>query len=177
MKGAAFRMDNGLSLDGTERGWRDAMERILVCLDASERAPVVLATAVDLARRLGAKVRLFRAVGLPHDVPAHLYSISSNSLAELLADEASKDLVAQSRNVPAELLDGIYTHVGSPWDGICRAAVEHDADLIVIGSHGYGTFDRLLGTTAAKVVNHADRPVLVVRPKSTAVPKGQAWAP
>lgn len=152
------------------------MERILVCLDASERAPLVLATAVELARRLGAKVRLFRAVGLPTDVPAHLYSISPKSLAELLVDEARKDLLAQSRDVPPDLMDGIYTHVGSPWDGVCRAAIEHDADLIVIGSHGYGTLDRLLGTTAAKVVNHADRPVLVVRPKSTAIPKAEAWA-
>ena len=38
-------------------------------------------------------------------------------------------------------------------------------DLIVIGSHGYGAIDRVLGTTAAKVVNHADRTVLVVREK------------
>jgi len=33
----------------------------------------------------------------------------------------------------------------------------------VIGSHGYGGLDRLLGTTAARVVNHADRNVLIVR--------------
>jgi nucleotide-binding universal stress UspA family protein len=38
-----------------------------------------------------------------------------------------------------------------------------EADLIVIGSHGYAGFDRLLGTTAAKVVNHAHCSVLVVR--------------
>ena len=38
-----------------------------------------------------------------------------------------------------------------------------DFDLIVIGSHGFGTIDRILGTTAAKVVNHAERNVLVVR--------------
>ena len=152
------------------------MERILVCLDASERAPLVLATAVDLARRLGAKVRLFRAVGLPHDVPAYLYSVSPESLAGLLMDEVKKDLTLQSRSLSPELLDGISTHVGSPWDGICRAAIEHDADLIVIGSHGYGMFDRVLGTTAAKVVNHADRPVLVVRPKSTTA-RAEAWAP
>ena len=153
------------------------MERLLVCLDASDRAPLVLATAVDLARRLGAKVRLFRAVGLPHDVPAHLYSVSPENLVGLLIDEVKKDLTVQSRDVPPELLDGVSTHVGSPWDGICRAAIEHDADLIVIGSHGYGVVDRLLGTTAAKVVNHADRPVLVVRPKSTMVPRAEAWTP
>ena len=37
------------------------------------------------------------------------------------------------------------------------------ASVIVIGSHGYGGLERLLGTTAARVVNHADRAVLVVR--------------
>ena len=52
---------------------------------------------------------------------------------------------------------------GEGADAICSAAREHDVDLIVIGSHGYGILDRLLGTTAAKVVNHADRSVLVVR--------------
>jgi nucleotide-binding universal stress UspA family protein len=54
-------------------------------------------------------------------------------------------------------------HIGTPWDGICRAAKEHEADLVVIGAHGYGTLDRLLGTTASKVVNHIDRSVMVVR--------------
>jgi nucleotide-binding universal stress UspA family protein len=42
-------------------------------------------------------------------------------------------------------------------------ATEEDVDLIVIGSHGYHDADRVLGTTAAKVVNHADHSVLVVR--------------
>jgi nucleotide-binding universal stress UspA family protein len=35
--------------------------------------------------------------------------------------------------------------------------------LIVIGSHGFSGIDRLLGTTAGRVVNHADRSVIVVR--------------
>jgi universal stress protein F len=34
---------------------------------------------------------------------------------------------------------------------------------VVIGSHGYGGLDRVLGTTAAKIVNHASCSVLVVR--------------
>jgi nucleotide-binding universal stress UspA family protein len=40
--------------------------------------------------------------------------------------------------------------------------------MIVIGSHDYRLIDRIIGTTAAKVVNHADRPVLVVRPRQAA---------
>ena len=35
--------------------------------------------------------------------------------------------------------------------------------MIVIGSHGYGGLDRILGTTAARVVNHALCSVFVVR--------------
>lgn len=58
--------------------------------------------------------------------------------------------------------------VGVAWDGICSYAKEHDVDMIVIGSHGYGILDRLVGTTAAKVVNHADRSVLVVRSREAA---------
>ncbi len=141
------------------------MKRFLVCLDASQRAPQVLATAVGLAQSTGAKLRLFRAVGLPPDLPAQLYAGSANELGDILLASAKKELDELSRQVPPNLMDGVYTHLGSPWDGICRAAIEHDADLIVVGSHGYGMLDRVLGTTAGKVVNHADRSVLVVRPK------------
>ena len=52
---------------------------------------------------------------------------------------------------------------GTAWDAICREARETNADLIVIGSHGHSRLARMLGTTAAKVVNNADRNVLVVR--------------
>jgi len=52
---------------------------------------------------------------------------------------------------------------GDPWREIVETGKELDVDLIVIGSHRYhGRVDRALGTVAAKVVNHADRDVLVV---------------
>ena len=69
----------------------------------------------------------------------------------------------RSADMPPELFDGIEVRVGVPWNSICAEATSLGVDLIVIGSHGYGALDRLLGTTAAKVVNHADRSVLVVR--------------
>ena len=141
------------------------MNRILVCVDASQRAPLVLSTAVDLARRTGAKLRIFRAVSTPTEIPVQFYSISPNELPQMLLDKACDDLRDLVRGVSPELLDGLYTKIGSPWDAICTAAQVHDADLVVIGSHGYGAMDRLLGTTAAKVVNHIDRSVLVVRAK------------
>jgi hypothetical protein len=63
-----------LPSDGTESVSQEAMKRRLACLDASQCAPPVLATAVTLARSTGAKVRLFRAVSLPSKVPPKLYA-------------------------------------------------------------------------------------------------------
>src|SRR4051794_6772633 len=144
------------------------MKLILVGLDSSPRARGVLAAAVDLARRTGAKLRLLRAVGLPPELPATLWTMPPNQLLESFLVSARRELDDQSREVPRELLDGTSAIVGVAWDAICSAAREHGADMIVVGSHGYGILDRLLGTPAAKVVNHADRSVLVVREPETA---------
>ena len=143
------------------------MKCILVALDSSPRAIDVLVTAVALARSTGGKLRLLRAVGLPPELPANVWAMPQSQIVETFLATAKRELELLAREVPPELLHGATAQVGVPWDAICSYAREHDVDLIVIGSHGYGTLDRLLGTTAAKVVNHADRPVLVVRPKGS----------
>jgi nucleotide-binding universal stress UspA family protein len=139
------------------------MHRILVGLDASPRSKLVLDAAVDLARKTSSKLVLFRAVGIPVELPPEAYALPPDSLAELLEGEARKFLERESAAVPGELLGGVKVAVGTPWQAICEAAKTENVDLVMIGSHGYQGLDRLIGTTAAKVVNHADRSVLVVR--------------
>ena len=139
------------------------MDRILVGLDASPRADGVLKTAMEIARRAGGKLILFRAVGIPVEVPHEAYSMSPGAVAELLEREAKKYLDKLAATIPPELLIKTMVHIGSPWDAICHAADEQKADMIIIGSHGYSGLDRLIGTTAGKVVNHAKQSVLVVR--------------
>ena len=139
------------------------MQRILVCLDASERAAFVLSTAVDLAKRTGAKLRLFRAVGLPPEIDQEMFVHSGTNLVDSLKEKATKELAALATSLPAGVLETSDVALGTPWDAICREAKTVDADLVVVGSHGYSGFDRVLGTTAAKVVNHCDRSVLVVK--------------
>lgn len=47
---------------------------------------------------------------------------------------------------------------------ICSFAVEEDAAMIVVGSHGHGAFmDVLLGSVSSYVVHHSPCPVLVIR--------------
>lgn len=139
------------------------MNTILVALDASPRAAKVLETAVDLAKRTGAKLHLVRAVGLPPEIPMSPFGVSPDGFMQVLVDEAKTQLAAATAGVPAESVLSRETRVGTPWVVICEAAKEHKVDLVVIGSHGYSGIDRLLGTTAAKVVNHAECSVLVSR--------------
>ena len=142
------------------------MKRILVGLDGSLRAPGVLATAVSIAKAQGGKLILLRSVGLPPDLPQDFWKTTDEPLLELLNHRATAYLGECAARVPPELLDRCDVHVGSPWQVICDEARRLEADLIVIGSHGYAGVDRLLGTTAAKVVNHAGCSVLVVREAS-----------
>ena len=139
------------------------MKRILVALDGSPRAPVVMSAAVHLARLSGAKLVLYRAIGVPPEVPRELLDATDARLEDILTRNAHGDLAKISQDVDPQLIERITTAFATPWDGICRAAREADADLVVIGAHGYGGIDRLLGTTAAKVANHCDRNLLVVR--------------
>jgi universal stress protein F len=139
------------------------MDRILVGLDASTRSEHVLQTATELARRTGGKLVLFRAVGVPYEIPIEAYSMTPADLGSLLEREAQKYLTRVASTLPAGMVAETVVHAGTPWQGICDAADKHGADMIVIGSHGYSGLDRLVGTTAAKVVNHATQSVLVVR--------------
>jgi nucleotide-binding universal stress UspA family protein len=139
------------------------MEKMLVGLDGSPRAAGVLTAALALARASGAKLHLFRGVGLPPDVPAAAWSVPPGELEVVLEREALEALEAIAGNMPPYLLGGVSVALGVPWQAICEAGRRENVDLIVVGSHGYGVLDRVLGTTAAKVVNHADRSVRVVR--------------
>ena len=141
------------------------MKRILVCLDPSPRASHVLERSCAVARASGAKLVLFRAVGLPHDahVPPEALSMSPNALVELWRRNAERDLEAIRSTLPPEIVESVVVHIGSPWSAICAIARELDVDF------DRGRLPRLRahrsppGTTAAKVVNHADRSVLAGR--------------
>jgi universal stress protein F len=138
------------------------VRRILVALDSSPRATTVLAAAARLAALGDAKLVLFRAIALP-ELPQEVLAMPSTRIEDILRSAAHAELDKLASAVAPTLIERITTELATPWDGITREAKKVDADLVVIGSHGYGGLDRLLGTTAAKVVNHCDRNVLIVR--------------
>jgi nucleotide-binding universal stress UspA family protein len=139
------------------------MKNILVALDGSPRSPGTLAAAIAVAQAQGGKLVLLRSVGLPPDIPQDFWKTTDEPLLAVLERHAKTYLDEQVKAVPPELRGGSGIVIGVPWQAICDTAQRDKVDLIVIGSHGYGGLDRLLGTTAAKVVNHAPCSVLVVR--------------
>ncbi len=54
--------------------------------------------------------------------------------------------------------------VGNPGEVILSVAEEEESDMIVMGSHGFGTFRSLLmGSVSSFVTQHADCPVLLCK--------------
>jgi nucleotide-binding universal stress UspA family protein len=142
------------------------VRRILVGLDGSAREAEVLSTAQDLAARYHAELILFRAVGVPPEIPHEAWQNPALTVKEFLEQHARMAVEALQRTLPSDVGSRSWVEivVAAAWQGICTQAAAHTADLIVIGSHGYGALDRFLGTTAARVVNHAPCSVFVVRP-------------
>jgi universal stress protein A len=142
------------------------MKRFLVALDTSDNSTFVLARAIELASGLGAKIRLVAAVQMPLIVsarpafPSYMDPSAITGLAEATLRERERD-------VPEALRDGVVVEIGLASDVICSVARSYDADLVIIGAHRHGLLARMLGTTAATIVNHIDRPVIVVRPTPT----------
>lgn len=69
------------------------------------------------------------------------------------------DAIASASEVKTE----VDVRIGHPYQTILDVAKQKGAELIIIASHKPGLQDYLLGSTAAKVVRHADCSVLVVR--------------
>jgi nucleotide-binding universal stress UspA family protein len=136
---------------------------LLVGLDGSERERGVLAEAIDLAGRLDRRLILYRAVALPPALPERALMVSPDEVGPILLEDARAQLERLRPLVPVERFAKVRVDLGTPWRSLVDAANDEKASMIVIGAHGHSGVERLLGTTAAKVVNHAACSVLVVR--------------
>jgi universal stress protein F len=139
------------------------MKTLLVALDPSPRAPAVLATAAELARASGAKLVLLRVFQFPHEMPAGAWTVAPERVIADLTERSTAELERLAAGLEPGLVERKIAESGSPADVVCRVARQLDVDMIVIGAHGYHLIERMIGTTAARVVNHADRTVFVVR--------------
>lgn len=127
-----------------------------VSLDQERNTPLALQAAQTL---LSAGGRL-TAIYVDEPIPTFATSYLPNGYEEerrLGLDEGLAEMVKDIPDIQTEVL------FGSPGQKIVEYAREHDVDCIVVASHQHGLTDYFLGSTAARVVRHADCAVHVVR--------------
>ena len=134
-------------------------QKIIIPIDLShvDKAPKMIAAARQLAGP-DAKLWLVHAIeGLPGYASAHVTGgvmetsrVSAREQLEALADDLCADAAVEVRDGKAATV-------------ILDIADENGADAIVIASHRPDLRDYLLGSTAGRVVRHAQCTVLVLR--------------
>lgn len=97
-------------------------------------------------------------------VPAVEFRIDAANIAEVReAAEQTAGKGASLAQAAGFAARAVVAEASPTWTGIVRAADEHDAKLIVLGSHGRTELaDVLLGSVAQSVAAHSRRSVLIV---------------
>lgn len=117
--------------------------------------------AIDAVKAIAGKNTNVRLVNVVGDVPTFAAAELPGGVIEKAKENAQAAL--QKLDGVAALKPEFEVRSGTPGTAILAAADESSADLIVIGSHQPGIKDYLLGSTAGRVVRHANCSVLVVR--------------
>lgn len=117
--------------------------------------------AIEVARTLASKDAQIILVNVVEDVPTFVAAQLPGGIMEKKREEAHDTLTAMAN--AAAMKATVEVRTGTPRTAILAAASEHEADLIIVGSHTPGLEDYLLGSTAARVVRHAKCSVLVLR--------------
>ncbi len=142
------------------------MSTILLATDGSSNAEAATEQAFDLARATGWPLHIVVVARVPSLV-GYGYSAYApiSDVAEV--ERESAEWVAhdiEKRATRAGIAVGVEVREGVTADEICAAAREQCAKIIVLGSHGWGGFKRLvIGSVSTAVLHNAPCGVLVVR--------------
>ena len=136
-------------------------KNIVLAVDGSEYSHRALAYAKSLAESYEASLWLVHVFSHTSDLLGYqdfekLYA-KRKSAGQAILDDARKKLGSTTFEVHEELLEG------SEAEAILTAAENHQADLIAMGTRGFGAFKGLLvGSFSRKVIHLSACPVMVV---------------
>lgn len=167
------------------------VKKILYASDMSENAHQAFSYASSLADRYGAGIVLLHVLAESPELDDKLIDrMGQDRWEEIKARQmadARDTLVEKARNGSAvmETLDrlrsdarnttgirkGVSDEVivvrGNPGESIVEISEQKQCDIIVMGCQGHGKRDdSIMGGTARRVLRHAKKPVLIVRPSA-----------
>jgi|SRR5215210_89981 len=133
-------------------------ERILLPTDGSDDAVRAAEAASDLAQKSGAELHV---VHVWHDVRGFAHDFVKRELkrqGQEILDEQVERIKASGGDVAKA-----YLRKGRTSGEVIALCEEIDAGLLVLGSRGLGTVQRILmGSQSEEIVHHARVPVLVL---------------
>jgi len=152
------------------------VERILCPVDFSPFSARALHHAVVLAKWFKAEITVLHVmagVGAPlDDFPPYLTPIPPDPHAREKVLERLRAFVRPATE--AGVRTGVDVRQGDVVTQILRGEKSGPADLIVLGTHGLGGFERLvLGSVTEKILRKASCPVLTVPKEPEGVPAGE----
>jgi nucleotide-binding universal stress UspA family protein len=136
-------------------------ENVVLAFDGSDYSNKALQCAKSITERFEATLWLVHVFRYPSDLLGYadyekLFA-KRKSAAQTILDEARQKLGATTFIVNEEL------HEGPEAESILKVAESCKADLIVMGSRGFGAVKGLLvGSVSRKVIHYATCPVMVV---------------
>ena len=162
------------------------IKKILYTTDLSDNARLAFSYAVSLANLYGARMTILHVISEDPDLDEKVIGYISAEKWQEIKDrhyqEARQTLTGKQRGGLAikDVLnrfcdsaraegcdieaDEILVKRGEPVVEILATAEGEASDLVVMGSHGYGTLkDAMMGGTARRVLRRAKVPVLLVR--------------
>lgn len=150
-----------------------SIKKVILATDFSDTSKNASQHALLLAKNYNAKLKILHVLDTGvWSIPPHYYLAPTGPgggswFAEGLKE--ARELGKESLNKFAKSFD-VETETifaeGDPGHEIVRIAEEINADLIVLGTHGYSGWKRFtIGSVAELVVRHAPCAVLTIKPK------------
>lgn len=148
--------------------------KILLATDGTTHSQAALEAAVRFLFLDQDEIKIVSVVDMAVPMAIDLYGgyLPASTEIEKAARENAEKVVEEAKNKISEMITNKNVRIstetlfGSPESRIVETAEEINADLIIVGSHGYNRWERLLlGSVSDSVVHHAPCSVLVVRSK------------
>jgi nucleotide-binding universal stress UspA family protein len=135
-------------------------KKILLATDGSENTAQASKAAIDISRRRDSEVHLIHVWHDVHTPHAHAFVKSElRQQGREILDEEVKRIGEMGGSVTRS-----HLREGRTFVEVIKLSDELEADLLLVGSHGYrGVRRMLMGSQSEDIVHHAHRPVLVMR--------------